>query len=40
MSKEKLQPDVENGTRLFLESFQYPIWNKNVIILFIFYLEK
>ncbi len=30
ISEEKLKSGVENGTRIFLESFQYPIWNKNV----------
>ena len=32
-SPDKFKPGVEEGTRLFLESFQYPILNKNVRLL-------
>ena len=31
VSSDRIKAGVENGSRLFLESFQYPIWNKNVI---------
>jgi hypothetical protein len=31
LSNEKIKAAVENGNMTFLEAFQYPIWNKNVI---------
>jgi hypothetical protein len=39
IKKDKLSEKIENGSRLLLEPFQYPILNKNVTFNFIFIIK-